>query len=180
MRASRGQVESSKKAFWFGGVHLARRAPEREDRPRDFVGAVDDELENRRSSRRAASERERAEDEDVLAHRHVQLEVPKVTVPADAVDEGLTDRGAHGEAHGGADERAHWACARPSSGVFNLTSTTHTPVRGVLSRARARLCLAGRGIGPILVRVFKCKLILPGGTWEHWAPSPPSTKIRQW
>ena len=65
-----------------------------------------------------------------------------------------TDRGAHGEAHGGADERAHWACARPSSGVFNLTSTTHTPVHGVLSRARARLCLAGRGIGPILVRVF--------------------------
>ena len=60
----------------------------------------------------------------------------------------------YGEAHGGADERAHWACARPSSGVFNLTSTTHTPVHGVLSRARARLCLAGRGIGPILVRVF--------------------------
>ena len=65
-----------------------------------------------------------------------------------------TDRGAHGEAHGGADEQAHWACARPSSGVFNLTSTTHTPVHGVLSRARARLCLAGRSIGPILVRVF--------------------------
>ena len=89
MRASQGQVQSSKKAFWFGGVYLARRAPEREDVPRDFVRAVDNELEDRRGRRRAASERERAEDEDVLAHRHVQLEVPKVTVPADAVDEGL-------------------------------------------------------------------------------------------
>ena len=65
-----------------------------------------------------------------------------------------TDRRARGEAHGGTHERAHWACARPSSSVFNLTSTTHTPVHRVLSRARARLCLAGRGIGPILVRVF--------------------------
>ena len=63
---------------------------------------------------------------------------------------------------------------------LQLTSTTHTPVHGVLSRARARLCLTRRGIGPILVRVFKCKLILPGGTWEQWAPSPPSTTIRKW
>ena len=75
-----------------------------------------------------------------------------------------TDRGAHGEAHGGADERAHWACARPSSGVFNLTSTTHTPVHGVLSRARARLCLAGRGIGPNTSESFQMQAY---PAWGH-------------